>query len=282
MKLWLPALFAAVLAGCSPPQPTVGGELPNKIYARVISLSPSTTEWVSMLLAENVLVGRTAVDTQPVSIRGVTIVANPRPDFEKIVKMQPDLIIVDENVINPADLAKLRQLAGPNKFEVVAFRVNSLKDWEESVWKLGALLNQFAEASKRVDAVREAAERFKTPVSARRPKVLVATGSSNPWAAGTESFQADVVRAAGGDPVGPAGQKFSPVNPEQILAWDPDIVFVDEPAAKYVAPEWKSIKAGKTNNIYEVNPDLLLRPGMRVDDLINGLGRVITNSVPGK
>ena len=279
MKLLLPTVAAIFLAGCSTPQPTVGGALPTKVYARVISLSPSTTELLSMLLSENVLVGRTSMDTQPVSISAITIVANPRPDFEKIVQLQPDLIIVDLNVINPADLQKLQQLSGPNKFDVVAFKIHSIKDWEDAVWKLGAMVNQFGEASKHVDFVEESIRRSKTDPITPKPRAIVAMGGSRPWVTGTESFQADAVRGAGGEAVGPAGDKFVPVNPEQIMSWKPDIVFVPDSAGDdYSSPAWKATKAA----IIRVNPDVLLRPGGRVDHLIDGLARELRNSVPSK
>jgi iron complex transport system substrate-binding protein len=280
-RLYLRARCAAALsiaiigfAGCGKEPRTYGGVLPDKVYGRIISLSPSLTELVGLLRATQFLVGRTASDNRPSIVRTVTIVANPRPDFEKIIKLQPDLILVDENLINPADLAKLEE----NKtYDIAKFRIDSIKDWNDAVWKLGALVQQYSAASEQVDKVAEAIRTAQASPLDPKPKVIVAMGGNKPWVAGTESFQADLVRSAGGEAIGPPGGKFVQVSPEQILAWNPDAAFVSDPPADYNGPAWSGTSAAKRGKIFQIDPDLLLRPGAQVQSIIAAISRELHN-----
>ncbi|MGI8923254.1 MAG: ABC transporter substrate-binding protein [Fimbriimonadales bacterium] len=274
MRRWLPFFMVFAVAGCSKAPRQYGGELPEKVYGRIISLSPSTTELIAMLNSGHLLVGRTAVDTKPDTIKAITIVANPRPDIEKIIKLQPDLIVVEENLINPVDLAKLKEQKG---FDVVTFDINSIDAWVETVWKLGALTQQYSQANDRVDALMAVVGSAKATPLDPKPRALVAMGGNQPWVAGVDSFQADLVRNAGGEPIGPPGDKFAQVNPEQVLAWNPDVVFVSDPPAQYSGPAWKGIKAAKAGRIFQVNPDLLLRAGADVQAVLSAMSREFQN-----
>ncbi|MDQ2987161.1 MAG: helical backbone metal receptor [Armatimonadota bacterium] len=272
MKRTLPLVLFLIVAGCNAPPSQIGGKLPEKVYARVISLSPSLTELVALLNSTNLLIGRTAGDERPAYIKQITIVANPLPDIEKIVKLQPDLIIVEENLINAADMAKLKGLKG---IDIEVFNIDSIKQWEESVWKLGNLLQSHTRASDVIDRVHQAQANATLPKSMYRPKVLVAMSAAPPWVAATGSYQADVVRAAGGEPVGPSGDRFFAVNPEDVVKWNPDIAFVSDSVGKFSGPAWGATRAGRDSEVLQVDPNILLRTGADLEKLIDAMSKEI-------
>lgn len=267
--VWVvPALILLSWIGCGEKHAEYGGELPKQIYGRVISLSPSITELMAMLNLEKILIGRTAVDNTPQSIVDIPIVANPRPDFERIMAIRPDLVLADKHLLNPADEKRLREL----NLNLKTIEIDSVEDWKKAVMELGNLFLEQSLASRKIDEVDEAIDRAKSDPVNPKPKVLVAMGGSQPWVAGAASFQADVVRNAGGEYVGPDVDKFIQVTPEQIIAWNPDIVFVsDEPTMYRKDKAWSLTEAGKRGRIIGVKADLILRPGARVADLINSL-----------
>jgi iron complex transport system substrate-binding protein len=272
MKRLLPFLAAVLLAGCQSGTSPIGGTVPDKVYARVISLSPSVTELIALLNSTNVLVGRTSGDNRPGYIKNVTIVANPSPDLEKIGQMQPDLVICEENLINPNTLQKLKDIGS---FDVEVIDIDSLQDWEDAVYRIGSLLQAHTRASEVVDRVQQAISNAKLPNAYYKPKVMVAMSSSPAWIAGLGSFQADVVRAAGGEPVGPDADRFVATNPESIVQWSPDILFVSEDPDNYKGGAWDAIRAGKDGEILEVYADILLRPGADVERLIEAMSKEI-------
>ena len=272
MKHALLAVVAIAVAGCAPPPSPIGGTLPEHVYGRVVSLSPSLTELVALLNSTKLLVGRTAVDTKPNYIRHVTIVANPTPDLEKIIKLQPDLVLVEENLVNPAVLAKLKEQKG---FRVEVFDIDSIEDWRKTVARLGSLLQAHQRASDVIDRVFQSQSRAVLPASMYKPKVLVAMSSKPPWAAGTKSYQADVIRAAGGEPVGPDADRFVAVNPEAIVAWNPDIVVTSSDASGYGGPGWSATRAVRDGEVLQIEEDLLLRTGGDLEKLIDALSKEI-------
>ncbi|MEO7454577.1 MAG: helical backbone metal receptor [Fimbriimonadales bacterium] len=272
MKRTLPFFAAILLAGCQTGTSPIGGTVPDKVYARVISLSPSVTELVALLNVTNVLVGRTSGDNRPGYIKHVTIVANPSPDLEKIVQLQPDLVLVEANLINPNTLEKLKEVGS---FDVEVLDIDSLEDWEKAVYRLGSLLQAHTRASEVVDRVQQAISNANLPDSYYKPKVMVAMSSTSPWIAGLGSFQADVIRAAGGELVGPDADRFVATNPESIVQWSPDILFVSDDPATFKGATWESTRAGKDGEILQVYADILLRPGADVERLIEAMSKEI-------
>lgn len=272
MKRLLPFVAFALVTGCQTDTSPIGGEVPDKVYARVISLSPSVTELIALLNSTKLLVGRTSGDSRPAYIRHVTIVANPAPDIELIVQLQPDLVIVEENLINPNELQKLKEIGS---FDVEVIDIDSLKDWEAAVYRLGVLLQVHTRASEVVDRVQQSVANAKLSDAMYKPKVMVAMDPTSPWVAGKQSFQADVVRAAGGEPVGPEADRFVATNPESIVQWSPDILFVSDDPEKFTGAPWSSTRAGRDSEILEVYADILLRPGADVERLIDAMSKEI-------
>ncbi len=242
--------------------------VPDKIYARVISLSPSTTELLGLVDGEAYLIGRTSQCTVPSSVREAAIVANPEPDWEAIANLQPDLIVADRAVFNPQWEAQAKKIGA----DVWVVDIHSLEDWKRTVYQFGTFFLRQTVADKRVREVEGLENGWRLDPLNPKPKALVVMGAQQPWAAGRNTFQADVVRACGAEPVGPDADKFVQVSPEQILAWNPDIIVVAGDASEFVGSPWDATAAGKRNRIIGVDPDVLLRAGGRVNILLEALG----------
>lgn len=266
MRFWHHLVWVALLGvGCGVERYPVGGAFPEKIYTRIVSLSPSTTELLGMLAQEPNVIGRTAACNAPETIRDVPIVANVRPNIEKIVALQADLVLIDYQVANPQDIARLKE----HRIPVRVVTIKTVEDWIREVTELGDLLMSQTMASREVDKVRAETVTAKQDAIVPPPRVVVAMNASQPWVAGTESFQADVVRKAGGVPVGPSSDKFVQVSREQILQYNPDVVFVpDDVEPFFQDPAWRATLAGKKGNIVAIKGDILLRAGARVALLI--------------
>lgn len=271
-------VFLVVLAGCSKAPQRVGGAEPDKIYSRIVSLSPNVSEILGALELTSNMSGRTSGCNFPEALRSVPIVANPTPDIEKIYALQADIVIADKNLINPAIVEQLKA----KKIDVKLVSINSLDEWISTVGELGDLLQSHTAASKEINRLKSVIAQAKGDKVEPQPKIVIAMGGSKPWVAGLKSFQADVVKASGGIPLGPDADKFVEVNPEEIVKWNPDIVFVsDDPNSYFNSPAWASTNAAKRGQILKVNTDLLLRAGSRVGLLIVGIQQQIRSSMMG-
>jgi ABC-type Fe3+-hydroxamate transport system substrate-binding protein len=263
-------------AGCGPADQYYGGVRRSKQYRSIVSLSPSTTEVLSATQEVNAgrLTGKTAADNYPkVGYDKVPVVSSVKPDYEKIAEIRPDLVVYDTDLYNAADVAKIKAI-GADTFPLDA---TTIDQFETQLYSLANLVGGETNISDYVDKI-EAARAVGSSMTTH-PKVVIllpGTGSEH-MIDGTGSFQADVVRAAGGDPVGPSGAHFVPLDPELLVTLNPDfIITAGDPAPVLSDPRFQSLKAVKDKKrIVPLVADVLLRKGARVDVLITAINDAI-------
>lgn len=271
------ALVAVALVGCQGAKP-IGGVARNESNTKraVVSLSPGTSELMYQLSFNRNLKGRTDADDWPTTISKVPVVVhNTKIDYEMLAGIKPDLIVYDANLYSDAEVEKLKQTGAT----LMPFKATDLRGYEDYIRQLSFLMGGETNASEYIDKVYAASENAKAGVGGAEIKTMVLDGGnggelSSP---GTGSFVASEVKAAGGDFMGPKGDRWVPVNVEEIIAGDPDIIFCPVTAFEAVSkdPRLANVKAVKNKKVLSVDPDLLFRAGSRVDKLISALGAEI-------
>lgn len=272
--------LSLLLVGCSEAPRTQGGVPYDKNIHSIVSLSPSTTEIVANCVPLIPLSGRTAACNFPVQIlEKVPIVAQVKPNYEKIASIKPSLIVYDGSLYSTADIDKLKSLNIP----LYEFKSQTIDAFIDELRKLGAQTVAETEISAYCDKILEERTSSQSEVTTH-PKVAVIIGSNGRYMIeGTKGFTADVVRAAGGEPVGPDSERFETLNPEVLISMNPDFVFLgtsDKGSETEIAgfrndPRLKTLKAIGANHVYGVKEDILVRRGARVDMLIDGINRGI-------
>ncbi len=267
-------LLIAIAVGCGPADVHVGGKPRQKYYKAIVSLSPSAMEILSTLNMTGLkrVVGRTAYDNYPKQVESIPVVASVKPDYEKLAEVHPDLIIYDSALYNDADIQKIKQL-GADTFPIDADTVDG---YVKQVYGLASLVGGETMAADYIDRVNS--EEAGAAATKTHPKVAIIMPGQGAESMidGTDSFQADVVKVAGGTPVGPKGDKFVPVNAEELISENPDWIVQAGNSGSFISdPRFKSLKAIASKQIVAIDPDVLLRRGGRVDTLI----RVIHNAI---
>jgi iron complex transport system substrate-binding protein len=270
----LPFLFASLLlAGCTE-APTFGrGGDPHQPYRKIVSLSPGTTEIVASYIANHqAFQGRTKADNFPPTVRDVPVVGDLKPDYEKLAQIKPDLIVYDDALYNEADVEKLKQLGG----KLFAIKADTVAAFMDQLRDLGAEISSETQLNDYADKINY--ERQDAMGSALKPTpkvaVLMPGGGGEHMIAGKDSFQADLVRSGGGEPVGPPGNRFVTLNAESLISMNPDVILVagmPDPIA--TDPRLKTLKAVVGHRVYGTGvdknaQDILLRRGARVIDAI--------------
>ncbi len=264
-------LVAISGAGCGSPGATINPNVLKNPPKTWISLSPGTSEFMSVLNSH--LIGRTASDDFPVSIKSLPIVANVKPDYEMIAKLKPDLIVLDPSLYNAGDLAKLKQLNVP----MIQVTGDSVHQFIKSLYALGAATQSETNINDYVEFIRQeraAAEGdpFSQP---HNVALLMVSPDSNPMIAETGSFYDDLIRCAAGNPVGPTGNQFVTIDPEALMKLNPDIIVVAAPGGNYNVllkdPRFAGLAAVKDKHVIGIDPDLVLRRGDRVNTAIKEL-----------
>lgn len=271
------------LAGCANQTADVPFKVRDREYKRVVSLAPGATEVVAAILYKaDVLVGRTQACNYPEnSVSMKPVVATVKPDYEKIKELDPDFIVYDASLYSDADIAKLKE-TGATLFGI---RAKTIDQFSVQMFELANFIGTASQVSDYVDKIRgEAAEaQGDAPDPQRKVAVVMPGPNGNHMIAGSESFVADEVRAASGEPVGPQADKFVPLTPETLVALNPDVIVVpasttkDAKAAEMVLndPRFKTVKAVKEKRVGAILGDVLLRAGGRVDKCIAALSGII-------
>jgi iron complex transport system substrate-binding protein len=282
MRRWVPFLLLLsvvfTLFGCGQKAPQQR-PVREKFYARIVSLSPSTTELVGSTADITRLVGRTQACNWPTSLGGTPVVASVKPDYERITEIDPDLVVYDGDLFNEQDIERLKA-AAPNA-DFWAMTAKTYDEYIQQVFELGSLLGtemRMNDYINKVRAERAGVEAAPYDQTMRVAIVMPGGGVGGDMIAGTNSFLANIVRIAGGEPVGPDADNFVPVNPEALVGWNPDVILVpasNQDTSGAVAlirnPQYSTIGAVRERRVRAINSDIMLRRGSRLENLIAGV-----------
>jgi len=118
-----------------------------------------------------------------------------------------------------------------------------------------------------------------------RPRVFCeidATDPSKPWTTGPGSFMDAMILLSGGTNVAAdAESAWVQFSAEEIIAKDPDIIILADskygvtPESVRERPGWEVITAVKEGAIYDIDDDLISRPGPRIVDGLEAVARII-------
>ncbi|RYH14652.1 MAG: ABC transporter substrate-binding protein [Alphaproteobacteria bacterium] len=282
LSLLLPV--AVALVGCGPKPQQVGGALREGPPPKIVSLSPSTTELIGSAFDTRMLVGRTAADNFPSNVTSIPVVAEVKPDFEKIKKAAPGLVIYDGDLYNDADIKHIESMG----ITTYAVKAKTIGEFEKELYELGNKLGGETNVSSYVDRIERERNAAEGAQPTPKPKVaLILAGGGNLLVAGTGSFQADVLKTVGGEPVGPDADRFAPMSPEALVAAAPDVIVLgtskataDKDFATLKSnPRLATIPAIRNGKVTALNQDEMVRKGGRVDKFIKNLHLAVTFQV---
>ncbi|QLL23811.1 ABC transporter substrate-binding protein [Actinobacteria bacterium IMCC25003] len=247
---------------------------------RVIALANGSAEIISALGLKSLLVGRDIASTDK-DLKSIPIVTSGHQVIaEKIISMNPDLVIIDKSTGPASALASLRS-AGiavvnipeawtladiPAKVKAVAQAIGTPQG--------GSLLNQkFAEVLQ--GAENETLKKV-------RIAFLYLRGGSAIYLIGGQGSGADsLMQAIGAVDVGANkfAQPFTPMTSELMISLNPDLILVMSKGLASVGgvdglvqlPGVAQTEAGKNRRVVAVDDSLLLSFGPRTPDLIKQL-----------
>jgi iron complex transport system substrate-binding protein len=267
----LAAAAAAVALACAARPAAASGDYPLRITdatgtaiivprrpLRVISLAPSVTEILFALGLEREIVGISdADDFPPERVRGRARVGGVVLNLERIVALQPDLIVGMPS-LQRDQLLRLRSLRLP----VLAVDASSVSETVAQIRLLGRITGRRREAESLASRV-ESRARPRHPPKALR--VYAELWYEPVMAAGAGTLVDDVITRAGGRNVFDDRRGYVQVPLEAVLVRDPQVVLLLHPGrARVLArPGWR---VGAAWRVFEVPASLVTRPGPRVAD----------------
>ncbi len=279
---------AVVFAACAPgAAPSARERRSAGPPRRIVSIVPAVTEMLFAIGAGPHVVAVSSFDTWPPEVKGLTRVgALLDPDIERILRLQPDLVVVYGST--PEVREKLER-AGIATFPYVMGGLGNLMG---TVRRLGQAVGRTQEAEQ-VAAVLEARfDAIRARVAGRkRPRTLLVFGREPGAlrgidASGGVGFLADIVSLAGGENV-LAGEKREAVRigTEAILAAAPEIV-IDLHYGRTLSAEqidreraaWQSLTAlpaVREGRVALLVGDEFVVPGPRLADAAEAIADVL-------
>lgn len=232
--------------------------LPMPAAAMVIAVDQGPEHLVGMHAASRqAIVGEIMGEMFPGAVKIAADVANAEfaPNVESLLRLQPDVVIQwgdrGEEVIAPMTNAGLN---------VVGLNYGTQQDLERWLETFGTLLGKEARARRMVDGIHEdlRALRSRPRGGGRRPKILYFNRlKEGLTVAGRGTYNDFYIKLVGGVNAAGGVKGMAPVNAEQVLAWDPDIVLVGNfdpgtPRDVYRNAAWKGLRAVRSKRVYQV------------------------------
>jgi len=273
LLLVLALLFAG---GCNvgPVVPASGAK-----PARIISLTPSTTEILHGVGAFERVVAVSDYCSYPPEVSRLPRAGGwSNPNMEQIAGLRPDLVILSDAqaqfVRDKVEAAGIKTLVVPSQTLEDAFASITLVGRATGDEEAAERLLRQTRAS--VETVRLATERLPRRrvlcVVDRVPGTL-----RDLYTAGGDSFIAQLIRVAGGEPISPPTRDgWGKMQKEAVVALDPDVILDlmmhKEAAGGYgedtlaVWKELPTLRAVREGRVYPVRDETVLHPSHLVGD----------------
>ncbi len=238
---------------------------------RVVSLAPNLTEIIYAVSAGDRLVGNTTFCNYPAEARNVTKVGDTmQPSIERLLALRPQLVVV-------STASQLEAFANQLNEHQIAVYITDPHDLEgvfRSISGIGDLLNEPEAASEVVKRLRARSENVERAVAGRPPVSVFFQLSGQPlYTAGKGSFVTNLIERAGGRSVtADVNEAWPRLSDEAALASRPEAVIMlsgdsmGAAANTKVAPALRNSPAAQNGRVYQIEGDLLTRPGPRLLD----------------
>ncbi len=242
---------------------------------RIVSLAPHITELMYALDAGERVIATVDHSDFPAAAAQLPRVGSAHKlDLERIVALQPDLIVAWRSGNPAAEVERLRTLG----LSVYITEPRSLDDIADSLQDLGALIGAKKRGDSLAESFRTQARHTISQYAGRTPvNVFYQIWDEPLMTLNGDHIISELLRHCGGVNVFADLPTLAPqVGTEAVLAADPDVILVSGSARS--GPEWVNhwrawprLKAVQNGHIYFIPPDFVQRQTPRI---LQGMERI--------
>jgi len=247
---------------------------------RLVSLAPNITEIVYALgLGDELVADTDNCDFPPQAKNKPHVGTMVNPSLERIVALKPDLTLGTPEANRRETADQLERLGIP----VYGATAKTLAGTLASIEDLGRILGRRTEARSLVAQMQARIHRVEKRVEGLpKPTVLFVVWYRPLITVGPHTFIADVIRSAGGIPIGENLKGEWPrLTLEELLPQNPDVILFPKtesfsPSAQDFQrlPGWKDLRAVKDGRMFFVS-ETVMRPGPRLVDALEELAGIL-------
>lgn len=246
---------------------------------RVVSLVPSVTDAIYAVGAQESLVGITYHDKQPATDSQVIVGGYFQPSAARIASLQPDMIFVSG--IHRQILEIFRE----SGIILIQFDDRSIDETYRTIECIGKIFDRRQEAADVIAGIKNQIEKVMRKVAqipeSKRKRVMRLMGSNHVMTPGDDSFQNEIIRAAGG--IAPRLGKNGAVvtmSREEWQDFNPQLIYYCgrewELSKKYFdQPGWRDVDAVRQKNYVRFPCQLTCRASVHIGDFVEWLAATI-------
>lgn len=254
----------------------------NHIPQRIISLSPSATEILFAIGAQNQIAARSDFCDFPENAKNIPSVGGfdgKTLSIEKILSFSPDFVYLTNGMHNY--LIPFLQKHNIAYYISVADSVQTVL---QEITEIGKITDHQLPAQKLCNQIKQDLQKI-AEQNKSKPKVTVYWEVWTPpyMSAGKNSFINEIITYAGGINIfSDIEQPYPVVSEEAILMRNPQIIIIPNSTVGGITAvtsrkNWQNISAVKNNKIYSVNTNIISRPGPRISQAIELISNCIYN-----
>jgi iron complex transport system substrate-binding protein len=260
----------------------------NKGPERVVSLVPAVTEVIFKLGAGDMVKAVTYHDTSLPDAAAKKIVGGFfSPSLEAIEAARPDVIFYSRFH------KKVRERFGKGRCLLINLETNTIAESYKNINLLGRIFNKENEAREIIgkikDELRVIAKKVAMIPRSKRKRVIRLMGRDLVMTPADDSFQNEMIRAAGGIPpeLGKKGDVVV-ITREEWVRFNPQVIYGcggDRETAKkfFNRPGWKDVDAVKNGRIFYFPCDLTCRASTNTGYFVSWLAsRIYTDEFSRK
>jgi len=230
---------------------------------RIVSLSPSITELLFYLgLSEKVVAVAGHCDYPPDALKKPKI-GDVNLNIEKLLEFHPDLIVADnglsDNLISRSDSMGATVLFLDSKDVDGIFN---------SIVLLGKATGENEVSHQLVNSLKEQVKDIREKFPPKKTKVFVEIWPDPLMTVGAKSFINDIITLAGGINIAGYMEKNDiQISSEWVVEKDPQVIIVSTPGTRdrvIFRTGWQEISAIREKHVYEIDPDIFVRPTPRI------------------
>ena len=243
-------------------------QLPTEVPERVITTSVPLTEMLHVLGMTPVGVP-TSTNPIPTDFDAIERIGSPmQPDLEVVTDLKPDLVLGAESLRSTLD----KNLEGID-LSTAYLPTDSFDDLKLSFKVLGTYFNKTEEMNKVLGSLLDKENELKEQAKGKElPSVMLMIGTADSFMVMSErSYVGSLVNKLGADNIATSVLKatdtYSPINMEDVVVADPDIILVlasgDHGASEDMFQKevesndtWTKLSAYKNDNVHILDYDV--------------------------
>lgn len=256
-------LAGVLLAACA-----AFGSASAEPARRIVSLAPHLTELAFTAGVGDRIVGTVEYSDHPEAARQIARVGDAfRVDFERVLALQPDVVLAWESGTPVQTIERLRSL----QMDVRTIATHRLSDVAHALRAIGELAGAEERAAVAANEYEANVAALRAEHGRRSPLSVFLQVNDRPlYTINGKHIMSEVLSVCGGRNVFASLNELAPVvSIESVIAANPQVILSTDdtvPDARAYWDRWRTIEAVRTGAVYTISSDYVARSTTRLVD----------------